>query len=209
MPYAPITLLLIGAGWGPSTSSAAHFSEVTREKRSGVGNRRKKLISYVFSPLHGYPILAFSLPLLLLLSSLLYSKGETTDFLPAPPVCFSKCQRNIHLAFRSPRCGVLLIFLRLFQNVFSLSFLGARPWQTPSGLLLAHSPLLSGIHFWSSLSPVAPLSPARLQGHSSLFQVRSTQVKERAAICWGVFWEASSAHIQNDFCFLKLFFLFC
>lgn len=45
--------------------------------------------------------------------------------------------------------------------------------QTPSGLLLAHSPLLSGIHFWSSLSPVAPLSPARLQGHSSLFQVRS------------------------------------
>ncbi|XP_036373983.1 ETS domain-containing protein Elk-3-like isoform X1 [Megalops cyprinoides] len=42
--------------------------------------------------------------------------------------------------------------------------------QTPSGLLLAPSPLLSGIHFWSSLSPVAPLSPARLQGHSSLFQ---------------------------------------
>ncbi|KAL4005570.1 hypothetical protein ACER0C_005283 [Sarotherodon galilaeus] len=45
--------------------------------------------------------------------------------------------------------------------------------QTPSGLLLAHSPLLSGIHFWSSLSPVAPLSPARLQGHSSLFQFPS------------------------------------
>uniref|UniRef100_A0AAQ4PYI3 ETS transcription factor ELK3 n=1 Tax=Gasterosteus aculeatus aculeatus TaxID=481459 RepID=A0AAQ4PYI3_GASAC len=43
--------------------------------------------------------------------------------------------------------------------------------KTPSGLLLAHSPLLSGIHFWSSLSPVAPLSPARLQGHGSLFQV--------------------------------------
>ncbi|KAJ8381538.1 hypothetical protein SKAU_G00023160 [Synaphobranchus kaupii] len=42
--------------------------------------------------------------------------------------------------------------------------------QTPSGLLLTPSPLLSGIHFWSSLSPVAPLSPARLQGHSSLFQ---------------------------------------
>uniref|UniRef100_W5K8W6 ETS transcription factor ELK3 n=1 Tax=Astyanax mexicanus TaxID=7994 RepID=W5K8W6_ASTMX len=42
--------------------------------------------------------------------------------------------------------------------------------QTPSGLLLAPSPLLSSIHFWSSLSPVAPLSPARLQGHSSLFQ---------------------------------------
>ncbi|KAI9519785.1 hypothetical protein NQZ68_025924 [Dissostichus eleginoides] len=45
--------------------------------------------------------------------------------------------------------------------------------QTPSGLLLAHSPLLSGIHFWSSLSPVAPLSPARLQGHGSLFQFPS------------------------------------
>ncbi|KAM4572591.1 ETS domain-containing protein Elk-3-like [Odontesthes bonariensis] len=45
--------------------------------------------------------------------------------------------------------------------------------QTPSGLLLTHSPLLSGIHFWSSLSPVAPLSPARLQGHSSLFQFPS------------------------------------
>ncbi|XP_066524220.1 ETS domain-containing protein Elk-3 isoform X3 [Hoplias malabaricus] len=42
--------------------------------------------------------------------------------------------------------------------------------QTPSGLLLAPSPLLSSIHFWSSLSPVAPLSPARLQGHGSLFQ---------------------------------------
>ncbi|XP_028307330.1 ETS domain-containing protein Elk-3-like [Gouania willdenowi] len=45
--------------------------------------------------------------------------------------------------------------------------------QTPSGLLLAHNPLLSGIHFWSSLSPVAPLSPARLQSHSSLFQFPS------------------------------------
>ncbi|XP_077451841.1 ETS domain-containing protein Elk-3-like [Stigmatopora argus] len=45
--------------------------------------------------------------------------------------------------------------------------------QTPSGLLLAHSPLLSGIHFWSSLSPVAPLSPARRQGHGSLFQFPS------------------------------------
>lgn len=79
------------------------------------------------------------------------------------------------------RVAFLQIFLHLFQNLFFFSFfffLGARPRQTPSGLLLAHSPLLSGIHFWSSLSPVAPLSPARLQGHSSLFQVRSTQVKK-------------------------------
>lgn len=43
--------------------------------------------------------------------------------------------------------------------------------QTPNGLLLTPSPLLSSIHFWSSLSPVAPLSPARLQGPSTLFQV--------------------------------------
>ncbi|XP_068856585.1 ETS domain-containing protein Elk-3 isoform X2 [Aphelocoma coerulescens] len=42
--------------------------------------------------------------------------------------------------------------------------------QTPSGLLLTPSPLLSSIHFWSSLSPVAPLSPARLQGPNTLFQ---------------------------------------
>ncbi|KAM6985408.1 ETS domain-containing protein Elk-3 [Aplochiton taeniatus] len=42
--------------------------------------------------------------------------------------------------------------------------------QTPSGLLLTPNPLLSSIHFWSSLSPVGPLSPARLQGHGPLFQ---------------------------------------
>ncbi|XP_030070202.1 ETS domain-containing protein Elk-3 isoform X2 [Microcaecilia unicolor] len=45
--------------------------------------------------------------------------------------------------------------------------------QTPSGLLLTPSPLLSSIHFWSSLSPVAPLSPVRLQGPNSLFQFPS------------------------------------
>uniref|UniRef100_T1DN40 ETS domain-containing protein Elk-3-like protein n=1 Tax=Crotalus horridus TaxID=35024 RepID=T1DN40_CROHD len=42
--------------------------------------------------------------------------------------------------------------------------------QTPNGLLLTPSPLLSSIHFWSSLSPIAPLSPARLQGPNTLFQ---------------------------------------
>ncbi|XDV51280.1 hypothetical protein PO909_020196 [Leuciscus waleckii] len=41
--------------------------------------------------------------------------------------------------------------------------------QTP--LLLTPSPLLSNIHFWSTLSPVAPLSPARRQGPHTLFQV--------------------------------------
>ncbi|XP_010292279.1 PREDICTED: ETS domain-containing protein Elk-4 isoform X2 [Phaethon lepturus] len=40
--------------------------------------------------------------------------------------------------------------------------------QTP--ILLTPSPLLSSIHFWSTLSPVAPLSPARLQGANSKFQ---------------------------------------
>uniref|UniRef100_A0A667WZ66 ETS transcription factor ELK3 n=1 Tax=Myripristis murdjan TaxID=586833 RepID=A0A667WZ66_9TELE len=42
--------------------------------------------------------------------------------------------------------------------------------KTPSGLLLAPSPLLSTIQFWSGLSPVGPLSPAHLQGHAPLFQ---------------------------------------
>ncbi|KAM4523769.1 ETS domain-containing protein Elk-3 [Fundulus diaphanus] len=42
--------------------------------------------------------------------------------------------------------------------------------QTPSGLLLSPSPLLSNIHFWSGLSPVGPLSPAQLQSHAQLFQ---------------------------------------
>ncbi|RLW06332.1 hypothetical protein DV515_00004607 [Chloebia gouldiae] len=49
--------------------------------------------------------------------------------------------------------------------------------QTPNGLLLTPSPLLSSIHFWSSLSPVAPLSPARLQGPNTLFQVVSNSAK--------------------------------
>uniref|UniRef100_A0A803YH28 ETS transcription factor ELK3 n=1 Tax=Meleagris gallopavo TaxID=9103 RepID=A0A803YH28_MELGA len=47
--------------------------------------------------------------------------------------------------------------------------------KTPSGLLLTPSPLLSSIHFWSSLSPVAPLSPARLQGPNTLFQQGRTR----------------------------------
>ncbi|XP_076008939.1 ETS domain-containing protein Elk-3 isoform X2 [Genypterus blacodes] len=47
--------------------------------------------------------------------------------------------------------------------------------QTPSGLLLTPSSLLSSIHFWSSLSPVGPLSPAHLQGHTPLFQFPTLQ----------------------------------
>uniref|UniRef100_A0A1A8JH28 ELK3, ETS-domain protein (SRF accessory protein 2) n=2 Tax=Nothobranchius kuhntae TaxID=321403 RepID=A0A1A8JH28_NOTKU len=45
--------------------------------------------------------------------------------------------------------------------------------QTPSGLLVTPSPLLSNIHFWSNLSPVGPLSPIQLQNHSQLFQFPS------------------------------------
>uniref|UniRef100_A0A3Q4HFX3 ETS domain-containing protein n=1 Tax=Neolamprologus brichardi TaxID=32507 RepID=A0A3Q4HFX3_NEOBR len=37
--------------------------------------------------------------------------------------------------------------------------------KTPT-LLLTPSPLLSNIHFWSTLSPVAPLSPATRQRYS-------------------------------------------
>uniref|UniRef100_A0AAZ3R0N3 ETS domain-containing protein n=1 Tax=Oncorhynchus tshawytscha TaxID=74940 RepID=A0AAZ3R0N3_ONCTS len=46
--------------------------------------------------------------------------------------------------------------------------------KTPT-LLLTPSPLLSNIHFWSTLSPVAPLSPAtrRQQGTHTLFQFPS------------------------------------
>ncbi|KAK5848788.1 hypothetical protein PBY51_008481 [Eleginops maclovinus] len=44
--------------------------------------------------------------------------------------------------------------------------------QAPSGLLLTSS-LLSNIHFWSSLSPVGPLSPAQLQSHAQFFQFPS------------------------------------
>ncbi|XP_012678013.2 ETS domain-containing protein Elk-4 isoform X2 [Clupea harengus] len=44
--------------------------------------------------------------------------------------------------------------------------------QTPT-LLLTPSPLLSNVHFWSTLSPVAPLSPARRHGAHTLFQFPS------------------------------------
>ncbi|XP_075052244.1 ETS domain-containing protein Elk-4 [Mixophyes fleayi] len=43
--------------------------------------------------------------------------------------------------------------------------------QTP--ILLTPNAMLSSIHFWSTLSPVAPLSPARLHGASTLFQFPS------------------------------------
>nr|XP_040060011.1 ETS domain-containing protein Elk-4 [Gasterosteus aculeatus aculeatus] len=44
--------------------------------------------------------------------------------------------------------------------------------QTPT-LLLTPSPLLSNIHFWSTLSPVAPVSPATRRQGAHLFQFPS------------------------------------
>lgn len=43
--------------------------------------------------------------------------------------------------------------------------------QTP--ILLTPNAMLSSIHFWSTLSPVAPLSPARIPGANTLFQFPS------------------------------------
>lgn len=48
------------------------------------------------------------------------------------------------------------------------------PPQTPT-LLLTPSPLLSNIHFWSTLSPVAPLSPATRRQGAHLFQVSTLE----------------------------------
>uniref|UniRef100_A0A8B9PPH7 ETS transcription factor ELK4 n=1 Tax=Apteryx owenii TaxID=8824 RepID=A0A8B9PPH7_APTOW len=48
-----------------------------------------------------------------------------------------------------------------------------RYYYVKTPILLTPSPLLSSIHFWSTLSPVAPLSPARLQGANTLFQFPS------------------------------------
>ncbi|MED6284838.1 ETS domain-containing protein Elk-4 [Characodon lateralis] len=45
-------------------------------------------------------------------------------------------------------------------------------FKTPT-LLLTPSPLLSNIHFWSTLSPVAPLSPATRRQGAHLFQFPS------------------------------------
>lgn len=56
--------------------------------------------------------------------------------------------------------------------------------QTP--ILLTPSPLLSSIHFWSTLSPVAPLSPARLQGANTLFQVSACEICDVLGMQGGV-----------------------
>lgn len=156
------------------------------------------MISYVFSP-HPFPVPPSNQqPPPPYLTTSPCAGGETTDFLPAPSVCFSKRQ------YPSIYHWGMFCITQTFREMFSkqqfclslrtagFSYLHADsshscfalpPSQTPSGLLLAtHSPLLSGIHFWSSLSPVGPLSPARLQGHSSLFQVGKSHMEKTT---WG------------------------
>lgn len=186
MPYAPIIPLIMGAGLGPSITLAL-FSEVTQGK-VGEGGREKgetRIESEAEIDFTCFPVLHVSptdqQPPLRQASPLCFGGvggGQTTDFLPVPSVCFSKrqCTSIYHFsmfciteALRAILAEQTLspqtcLFLSRTRSASNLS-------QTPTGLLLAHSPLLSGIHFWSSLSPVAPLSPARLQGHSSLFQV--------------------------------------
>jgi len=70
-------------------------------------------------------------------------------------------------------CGQIYICSALLQVQLSHDWLSLCVLQTP--ILLTPSPLLSSIHFWSTLSPVAPLSPARLQGANTLFQVSSSK----------------------------------
>ncbi|XP_067915779.1 ETS domain-containing protein Elk-3 isoform X2 [Heterodontus francisci] len=77
--------------------------------------------------------------------------------IPAPPLVITNTDAS-SIALNSPA---------LPSGSLTPAFFTA---QTPSGILLTPSPLLSSIHFWSTLSPVAPLSPARLQGPGSLFQ---------------------------------------
>lgn len=113
MPYAPIIPLIMGAGLGPSTT-LAHFSEVTQGKVGGRGREdqgREAEIDFICflsswcskclrtppslfptspPPINNNPHRPPLPPLLP--TSPLYSEGETTDFLPAPSVCFSKRQ---------------------------------------------------------------------------------------------------------------------
>ncbi|XP_048410501.1 ETS domain-containing protein Elk-3 [Stegostoma tigrinum] len=77
--------------------------------------------------------------------------------IPAPPLVITNTDAG-SIALNSPA---------LPSGSLTPAFFTA---QTPNGILLTPSPLLSSIHFWSTLSPVAPLSPARLQGPGSLFQ---------------------------------------
>uniref|UniRef100_A0A8C5P6I7 ETS transcription factor ELK4 n=1 Tax=Leptobrachium leishanense TaxID=445787 RepID=A0A8C5P6I7_9ANUR len=48
-----------------------------------------------------------------------------------------------------------------------------RYYYVKTPILLTPSPLLSTIHFWSTLSPMAPHSPARLHNANTLFQFPS------------------------------------
>nr|XP_057933019.1 ETS domain-containing protein Elk-3 [Doryrhamphus excisus] len=88
----------------------------------------------------------------------------------------SKFRKRTDLEISSPSFGLtgsdlVSIALKspaLPSGSLTPAFLSA---QTPSGLLLSPTSLLSNIHhFWSSLSPVGPTSPAHLHNHAPLFQ---------------------------------------
>ncbi|XP_066481551.1 ETS domain-containing protein Elk-4 [Tiliqua scincoides] len=68
--------------------------------------------------------------------------------------------------------------------------------QTP--ILLTPSPLLSSIHFWSTLSPVAPLSPARLQGANTLFQFPSVLNTHGPFTMSGMDWPSTPGPFSPD-----------
>lgn len=186
MPYAPIIPLIMGAGLGPSITLAGS-SEVTQGKakeggKEGGGGRIESEAEIDFIC---FPLLHASPPdqqpptspsVTPLFCVRVCGGGGTTDFLPVPSVCFSKRTSIYHFSMFCIAQALGAILANRARSsqaclLLSLTRSASAPPQTPTGLLLAHSPLLSGIHFWSSLSPVAPLSPARLQGHSSLFQV--------------------------------------
>lgn len=98
MPYAPIIPLIMGAGLGPA-ATLAHFSEVTQGKVGGGGDETRRegeidFICFLFMSKRFSPPTPPNQqqPPPLLPTSPLYFRGETTDFLPAPTVCFSKRQ---------------------------------------------------------------------------------------------------------------------
>lgn len=102
---------------------------------------------------------------------------------------------NLDPALRSCRscdyCGWIYMRCVLLTAQVSHSWLSSCVLQTP--ILLTPSPLLSSIHFWSTLSPVAPLSPARLQGANTLFQVSSGKFSQ--SLCFSV---PSSGDLQES-----------
>ncbi|KAJ4919331.1 hypothetical protein JOQ06_024796 [Pogonophryne albipinna] len=97
--------------------------------------------------------------------------SETDELeLTAQPLNLSSGQRERVRLHGSDLVSIALNSPALPSGSLTSAFLTT---QAPSGLLLTSSSLLSNIHFWSSLSPMGPLSPAQLQSHAPLFQFPS------------------------------------